>query len=124
MSDPEESPSRACVQHAAQARRHCQTPRLVIEADPGTGSRLAGITVDQQADKTLHTSAPDLRRAFGTRWARHVPPLVLKDMMRHASVTTTERYYVDIEADATAAMLTELIQQRDTSEKPAMTDAS
>jgi len=30
---------------------------------------------------------------------------VLKDLMRHSSVTTTEKFYVGIPADETAAML-------------------
>ena len=54
-------------------------------------------------------------RAFGTRWARRVPPMVLKELMRHESVTTTEKFYVDIEADATAAMLAELMQRSEDS---------
>ena len=31
--------------------------------------------------------------------------MVLKELMRHASVTTTENFYVGIQADETAAML-------------------
>ena len=40
----------------------------------------------------------DLRRAFGTRWARRVMPAILKRLMRHSSVTTTMSYYVDLQA--------------------------
>jgi len=34
----------------------------------------------------------DLRHSFGSIWAERVPPTVLKEMMGHASITTTERY--------------------------------
>ena len=34
--------------------------------------------------------------------------MVLKELMRHASVTTTEKYYVDINAQETAKYLREV----------------
>jgi integrase len=40
----------------------------------------------------------DLRRSFGTRWAKRVMPAVLKRLMRHASIQTTMAYYVDLDA--------------------------
>ena len=48
-------------------------------------------------------SAHDFRRSFGTRWARRVLPQILQTMMRHESLETTMRYYVDLDADQTAA---------------------
>lgn len=84
--------------------------------------KLAAVKVNQKGDRACHAAAHDLRRAFGTRWARRVPPLVLKELMRHESVTTTERYYVEIDADTTAEMLLNLMPEGDTlgdtSEKP------
>ncbi len=65
----------------------------------------AKVKVDQKADKAVYASAHDLRRSFGYRWSRKVPSMVLKELMRHNSVTTTEKYYVHIDADNTAAML-------------------
>lgn len=50
--------------------------------------------VDVKGDK--HASAHDLRRTFGNRWALRVHPLVLRAIMRHASMETTLRYYVDL----------------------------
>ena len=50
-------------------------------------------------------TAHDLRRSFGTRWAKKVMPAVLQRLMRHASINTTMRYYVGIEADDVAAEL-------------------
>ena len=71
--------------------------------------KAAGIKVDERRQGKesipVWASAHDLRRAFGTRWSRKVTAMILKELMRHASVTTTETYYVDSDADATAAML-------------------
>jgi integrase len=78
----------------------------------------AGVKVDQRKvrnketgemeTKLVFASAHDLRRAFGERWARRVMPMVLKELMRHASVTTTEKYYVGINAQQTAKFLREV----------------
>ena len=72
----------------------------------------AKIKVDEKPAKdkskpatTVWASAHDLRRAFGARWSRKVNSMVLKELMRHSSVTTTEKYYVGINADETAALL-------------------
>ena len=43
--------------------------------------------------------AHDLRRSFGTRWAKRVMPAVLQKLMRHESIDTTLRYYVELDAD-------------------------
>lgn len=43
-------------------------------------------------------TAHDLRRTFGHRWALRVHPLVLKHLMRHADISTTLKYYVDLDA--------------------------
>ena len=64
----------------------------------------AGIKVDERNGEAVYASAHDLRRAFGTRWAkRGLSVFHLKELMRHASVKTTEQYYIDIKADETAA---------------------
>ena len=52
-----------------------------------------------------HASAHDLRRTFGTRWARRVMPAVLQKLMRHANVQTTMQYYVDLNVDEVADTL-------------------
>lgn len=62
----------------------------------------------------VYASAHDLRQAFTCRWSRRVMPMVLKELMRHESVTTTEKYYVDIDADSTAALLAGLMPDGDT----------
>jgi integrase len=60
----------------------------------------AGIAVDSKG-KTL--TAHDLRRAFGQRWATRVKPLILQKLMRHKSLTTTMRFYVELEDDDVAS---------------------
>lgn len=69
----------------------------------------AGIKVDERKKKPVWASAHDLRRAFGARWSRKVNSMVLKELMRHASVATTEKYYVGIQSDETSALLAGLM---------------
>lgn len=78
--------------------------------------KLAGLTTGQQvipdtvglvvqaiAKKAgVRVTCHDYRRAFGTRWAKRVMPPVLMKLMRHASINTTMRYYVDLDAQDTA----------------------
>ncbi len=63
----------------------------------------AGVVVNKTDGK--FASAHDLRRAFGTRWARRVMPAVLKRLMRHSSIATTMGYYVDLDAAEVADQL-------------------
>lgn len=63
----------------------------------------AGVKVDDRDGKTKFASAHDLRRAFGTRWAKIVPPGILKELMRHTSIETTMKFYVNIAAKETLA---------------------
>ena len=66
--------------------------------------KVAGIVVDTTlSGKVKYASAHDLRRAFGTRWSLRVMPAVLKELMRHADISTTMRFYVGQNAQATAA---------------------
>jgi integrase len=66
--------------------------------------RKAGVVVEHNVKGDAVTaSAHDLRRAFGTRWAKRVMPPVLKQLMRHESITTTLTFYVDQNADDAAS---------------------
>ena len=67
--------------------------------------RRAGVVVDKAEGK--HATAHDFRRAFGTRWSNRVKPPRLQLLMRHASIQTTLRYYVEEDADDVAAELWE-----------------
>jgi len=44
-------------------------------------------------------TAHDLRRSFGTRWARKLTPAILRDLMRHSCVETTMKDYIDQSAE-------------------------
>ena len=57
-----------------------------------------------------YASAHDLRRSFGTRWANRVKPATLKLLMRHRSIETTMKYYVDQDADDVADQLWSLYE--------------
>ena len=56
----------------------------------------SGVVVN---DEGKHVTAHDLRRSFGTRWAKLLKPAALKRLMRHTSIETTMRYYVGGDAD-------------------------
>lgn len=94
------------ILHRGQSRRLNSVSDLIRKL-----GETAQVKVDQKGEQPIWASAHDLRRAFGARWARRVSSMVLKDLMRHASVSTTEKYYVGINAAETAAMLAGLIQK-------------
>ena len=75
--------------------------------------KAAGVVVDKKDDKAPYASAHDLRRAFGFRWSRRVMPAVLKELMRHADIGTTMKFYVGTQAEATAEMLYQAIEVGD-----------
>jgi hypothetical protein len=56
----------------------------------------------KQIEKAKYGSAHDFCRSFCFRWALRVAPLVLKELARHESVSTTERYYIGQNSDAMA----------------------
>jgi integrase len=68
--------------------------------------KIAGVVTNQteKNGKLVNefASAHDLRRSFGFRWSRRVMPAVLKELMRHESIETTMKYYVGVNAEATA----------------------
>jgi len=64
--------------------------------------RKANVKVAESRGKTKYASAHDLRRTFGTRWAQRVKPAVLPKLMRHASIQTTQDYYVTLDSDDVA----------------------
>ena len=65
--------------------------------------RKARVVVDKVTGK--YASAHDLRRSFGTRWARRVRTAELQRLMRHADISTTMGFYVDLDADEMAGDL-------------------
>jgi len=93
------------------SRGECRRVDTVSKAICGVGER-AGVKVDENSGSVVYASAHDLRRAFGARWSRKVNSMVLKELMRHASVTTTEKYYVGIQSDETSALLAGLMPEK------------
>lgn len=67
--------------------------------------RLAKVVVARDGDEPRYVTAHDLRRSFGDRWAQKVMPAVLKELMRHADISTTMAYYVGRSAEQTADIL-------------------
>lgn len=59
-----------------------------------------------------YASAHDLRRNFGTRWAPRVMPATLCELIRHKTIETTMRYYVEANAKSTATALWETYRSR------------
>ena len=59
----------------------------------------AKVNVSDRQGQRKWATAHDLRRAFGSRWARYVAPAILQTLMRHSSISTTMRFYVGLEAD-------------------------
>ena len=57
----------------------------------------ARVVVDKATGK--YASAHELRRSFGTRWAKKEMPAVLRRLMRHTDIATTMNFYVDMDAD-------------------------
>lgn len=89
--------------------RNAGEPGRVQRADTASKivsriGRQAGVKVGEYArtGKPRFAGAHDLRRAFGFRWAMRVLPPVLKELMRHADIATTMKFYVGRNAQATA----------------------
>ncbi len=86
-----------------------QVCRIVAAIGKRAGVVVATVEKRKRVDGKLVTTtgkkyatAHDLRRSFGTRWAKRVMPAVLQRLMRHAEIATTMKYYVTIDADAVA----------------------
>ncbi len=63
------------------------------------------VHTNAKTGRVKYASAHDLRRSFGTRWAKKVMPAVLQKLMRHDSIQTTMAYYVDLECDEVTEQL-------------------
>ena len=58
----------------------------------------AGIVVNEGTEKKKYASAHDLRRSFGLRWSARLMPAELKQLMRHADIATTMKFYAIADA--------------------------
>lgn len=75
-------------------------PKTVTAVDKQTGKKTTSVAMVPR-----YATAHDLRRAFGTRWSKRVMPATLQKLMRHASIETTMRYYVEHHSDDVSADL-------------------
>ena len=53
---------------------------------------------DMESGRPKPATTHDWRRSFGFRWSQRVFPLVLKEVMRHSLIATTEKYYATQDA--------------------------
>ena len=71
--------------------------------------KAAGVKVADRSGTSRNpvkfASAHDLRRTFGYRWSMRVMPVVLQQLMRHESISTTMEFYVGKNALAAADAL-------------------
>ena len=84
------------------------TPMQLMESISAVGSNIgkaAEIIVSAPTKKTKYASFHDLRRTFGSHWSTLVSSFVLKDLMRHADISTTEKYYVGQDNDRQEQLL-------------------
>lgn len=90
-------------------RRLMGQARPGLDAVSGTISDIgqkAGVKVlERETGAVKYASAHDLRRSFGRRWAKRVKPDVLKQLMRHRSISTTLEFYVGEDAEDAADAL-------------------
>lgn len=63
--------------------------------------KAAKVKVDERDGAEKFASAHDIRRAFGTKWGKIVPASLLQLLMRHSSIETTMKFYVNITAKDT-----------------------
>jgi integrase len=74
----------------------------------GAIGKAAGVKVwTSKNGKVKCATAHDLRRAFGLRWSSRVMPAVLQQMMRHATIETTMKFYVGRDAQTAAGVIAE-----------------
>ena len=75
--------------------------RGLSESIKTVGKRISetGRLANVVTSRNKYASSHDLRRSFGTRWSFRVQPFVLRTLMRHSSITTTEKYYVSQNSD-------------------------
>ncbi len=103
---------------APEAERRGPLFRPVMPSGNRATARYAGQTIsligakayivvhtNAKTGRVKYASAHDLRRSFGTRWAKKVMPAVLQKLMGHDSIQTTMAYYVGLECDEVTEQL-------------------
>ena len=108
-----DGPGEGVLAAASTQRSFCEPrpPRLFAHCPIRTPEGVkAGVKVN--ADTGKCASAHDFRRAFGQRWPARVMPQILMQLMRHEDISTTMKYYVGKEVDATADVLWAAIEKK------------
>ncbi|MFO0790047.1 MAG: tyrosine-type recombinase/integrase [Pirellulales bacterium] len=113
MATPEEERTGAVFHLTRRRKRYEGEIRLIqVSSVISAIGKKAGVKVNADTGKTA--SAHDLRRAFGQRWAARVMPQILMQLMRHEDISTTMKFYVGREAEATADVLYAAIKKEGT----------
>lgn len=79
--------------------------KALVVTDPTVSHRRVNKETGEVTFVPGYASAHDLRRSFGTRWANKVMPRVLMQLMRHMSISTTMKFYIESNADSVQAEL-------------------
>lgn len=105
----------------ANRRGHVFNPLGVPRTRTRIGKRIsmigkaAGVVTDHREKAgelvKVFATAHDLRRSFGFRWSRRIMPTILRELMRHESIETTMKYYVGVNAEATADELWRAVEK-------------
>jgi integrase len=97
-------------------KRYDGEMRLIhVSATISSIGKKADVKVNVDTGKTA--SAHDLRRSFGRRWAARVMPQILMQLMRHEDISTTMKFYVGKEAEATADVIWAAVAKQPAEEK-------
>jgi integrase len=86
--------------HGKRVFRFVNSQGVLIGA-PGVSQRVQELAVRARVNLTMKS----LRRGFACRYAAKVPAQVLQRLMRHASITTTMKYYANVDAAVEEAVL-------------------
>lgn len=86
------------------------------------GSHVKRAGIKPVGKLTIHT----LRKSCGQNWADYLPMNVVKELMGHSSIATTQEFYTQVDSDheaKAARIMQQLIDGPDTKEKTKKTDA-
>lgn len=103
LEGPEQARPTTTVYAGRTIARIGEAAMVVVDAN------VLRLRVDKETGATKSVpkcaTAHDLRRAFGTRWSKRVMPALLQKLMRHATIETSMKFYVEHNADDISADL-------------------
>lgn len=86
--------------------------------------KAATVKVDEKDGSEKFASSHDIRRAFGTRWAKIVPSSLLQQLMRHSNIETTMKFYVNITAKDTMSEIRRHVRKNSQAGSEGTTEAT